>query len=200
MDRRHVVSSSAAFTSAVSRRAAIHRLGASGTAAVAAALALGAVPAAAQVDPSSAAADTVLLFFERVVNDLAAVDAATVDEYIDSTFADLHNAFVYPHPDAGFPRLDGYRPLLDAIPNMRFDINATIAADDLVMAFTTLTGTHTGADLFNLSAGDYAVEVQGIDLFSVRGGKLAQHWGFADVFKMTDQLQGRVPAQSQAQT
>ena len=190
MEVRHAVPAFA-LPGALSRRIALRRLGAGGAAAVLAALALGRRRAGAQEQPAFDAVDTVSLFFEQVINPPPPVAAETVDQYLDAGFVDQHNAFAYPHPETGFPGLDGYDALRTAIPDMRFEVDTAIADGDLVMAFTTLTGTHTGAELFGVAPTDRPVEVQGLDMFVLRGSKLAQHWGFADVFTMLDQLQGR---------
>lgn len=137
---------------------------------------------------AGSAATPVLLFYSEVLNSLQTVSQATVDQYLDPNFLDEHNAFVFPRPNAGLKMLDGYLPLFEAFPDMRFEVETVIADQDLVMAYVTFTGTHEG-EFFGISGSGNRVEIEGIDLFRLRGDRLAQHWGFADVFTLFEQIQ-----------
>jgi predicted ester cyclase len=52
----------------------------------------------------------------------------------------------------------------------------------------TLTGTHTGAQLFGLPAAGRRVAFAGIDWLRVRGGLVAELWHVEDMATMADQL------------
>lgn len=185
MNRRRVTPPPLGPTGAVSRRAALGRVGAGGLLA-AAALGLGRRDARTQEQDDSAVA-IVRLFYDDVLNSLATADRATVDTYVASDFVDEHNGFFYP-AHINLNGLDGYRLLLDSFSTMRFEVSTTIADADLVTALIYFTGRHDG-EFLGFAASGNEVTVEGIDLFRLQDSRLVQHWGFIDVLDLLAQIE-----------
>jgi steroid delta-isomerase-like uncharacterized protein len=92
---------------------------------------------------------------------------------------------------------DGHRAfmsaLLTAFPDSNFIIDDVIAEGDKVAVRHRLQGTHQ-AELQGAPATGKQVEVNGIVIFRIEDGKVAEAWLNADIMGMMQQL-GVVPAQ-----
>jgi steroid delta-isomerase-like uncharacterized protein len=83
--------------------------------------------------------------------------------------------------------------LLAAFPNSRFIVDDVIAEGDKVAVRHRLQGTHQ-AELQGVPATGKQVEVNGIVIFRIENGKIAEAWLNADIMGMMQQL-GIVPVQ-----
>ena len=83
------------------------------------------------------------------------------------------------------------RMLREAFPDLRFAPQDVIAAGDRVVARIRITGTHRG-EFAGIAATNHSVDVEAIDIMRVQGGKLVEHWGITDQFRMMQQL-GVIP-------
>ena len=91
----------------------------------------------------------------------------------------------------GFKRV--LAPFLAAFPDLRLEIDFTIAEGDRLMAHITTTGTHTGP-FMGLAPTGKTFKVNGTDIFRFNpDGKIAAHWGVFDTFGMMMQL-GLIPS------
>jgi steroid delta-isomerase-like uncharacterized protein len=70
-----------------------------------------------------------------------------------------------------------------AIPDMKTTIHAVAAAGDTIMVYSTLTGMLKDT-LMGMPPTNEMVSFPGIDMFLVKDGKIAEHWGFADMVVM----------------
>ncbi|GAA0600308.1 ester cyclase [Craurococcus roseus] len=77
--------------------------------------------------------------------------------------------------------------LLPAIPDMRLDIKDMVAEGEKVLVRLIIRGTHRG-ELFGIAPTGRAVEVPVLDLFHIRGGRLAEHWALLDNLGLLKQL------------
>lgn len=116
---------------------------------------------------------------------------------------DLNNVRAHMAPNARFygwaPEpldADGHKAfmsaLLTAFPDSRFIVDDVIADGDKVAVRHRLQGTHQ-ADLQGVPATGRQVEVNGIVIFRIENGKIAEAWLNADIMGMMQQL-GVVPA------
>jgi steroid delta-isomerase-like uncharacterized protein len=80
-----------------------------------------------------------------------------------------------------------FRGMRDAFPDMEMVPDAIIAEGDTVAARVTLRGTHRG-DFMGIPATGNAVEVAVADFFRIEDGRIAEHWGVADMASMMEQL------------
>ncbi len=70
-----------------------------------------------------------------------------------------------------------------AFPDMRFQFNEILAADDLVAAQWTFTGTHKGTFL-GVEPTGRTVAIDGLSLSRIRDGKIVESWGFWDTAQL----------------
>ncbi|MBI2851672.1 MAG: ester cyclase [Chloroflexi bacterium] len=77
--------------------------------------------------------------------------------------------------------------LLRAMPDMHIDIKQIFATDDRVAAHIAAAGTHQG-ELFGVPGTGRRLEVNGVNLYRVADGKLAETWQLLDVWGLMRQL------------
>ena len=93
------------------------------------------------------------------------------------------------------PTLEGSRQfftmMFAAFPDMRFTIRQQIAEGDKVLTHKTLQATQLGP-FMGIPATGKAVAVDVMDIFTVAGSKITEHWTVGDMLRMMQQL-GVVP-------
>ena len=81
----------------------------------------------------------------------------------------------------------GYASFLAAFPDLHATIDALIAEGDKVVAYKTLTGTHSGEWLGTPATGN-RVTFKIISIYKIKDGKLAEFWGLQDETALRAQL------------
>ena len=113
---------------------------------------------------------------------------AALDELFSHDFVD-HSGMTDP------PTLEGsyqfFSMMFAAFPDMRFVIRQQIAEGDKVLTHKTLQATQLGP-FMGIPATGKAVAVDIMDIFTVAGGKITEHWTVGDMLRMMQQL-GVVP-------
>jgi steroid delta-isomerase-like uncharacterized protein len=95
----------------------------------------------------------------------------------------------------GFKRVLG--GFFEAFPDLRLEVQFTVADDDRIMFYLSTTGTHRGPFMGVAPTGK-RFKVNGVDIFRFNEeGKIAAHWGVFDTFGMLAQL-GLVPPPGQS--
>ena len=84
-----------------------------------------------------------------------------------------------------------FRMFRSAFPDLHFQVDEMIAADDKIVARITITGTNEGS-FMNMPPTGNKISYKGIDIFRLVNGKVVEHWGIGDNTKMMQQL-GVVP-------
>jgi predicted ester cyclase len=112
----------------------------------------------------------------------------------------FHQDFVNHYKPEGRPLAPTLRPaqgfqvfygmLLHAFPDASVEINEQLAERDLVATRKTLRGTHRG-EIWNCPATGNRVELEFIDIFRVKDGKLIEHWTSMDLASLRTQMQPR---------
>jgi predicted ester cyclase len=89
---------------------------------------------------------------------------------------------------------DTYKMIRAALPDLNFasDTSLMVGEGDRVVLRGTVTGTHTGADLFGVKASGKKLEWTGIDISRVTDGKISERWLSADILRLMQEL-GLVP-------
>jgi predicted ester cyclase len=110
-------------------------------------------------------------------------------ELFNELFAD---DFLDHNPPPGFrPDKEGvrelYRTLLAAFPDFRAEIHWQLADGDCVTTYKTYHGTHRG-EFLGIAPTDHEVHFEALDVIRVRNGRLAEHWGVANLFSLMQQL------------
>ena len=93
---------------------------------------------------------------------------------------------------ARLTRLAPDKVLRAAFPDFRADIHWQLADGDRVTTYKTYHGTHKG-EFFGIPPTGRRIQFETVDVMRVRNGKIAEHWGVANLFSLMQQL-GAIPA------
>ncbi len=119
--------------------------------------------------------DVVSRFYNDVFLDH---DMSRIDEYMRDDYIQ-HNDDC-PQGKAGF--LEFFDTIFKAVPDFSYTLKKMVAEDDIVVAYSTTTGTHTGGPWLGQEATGAHLKFDVVDIFRVEGGKIAEHWDVADTF------------------
>ena len=112
-------------------------------------------------------------------HDLSRLDGYMRDDYIQ------HNQDVK-QGKAGFKEF--FEETFRAIPDFRYTLKEMVAEGDIVMAYSTTTGTHTGGAWLGKQATGNELIFDVVDVFRVQDEKITEHWDVADTFSLFRQL------------
>jgi steroid delta-isomerase-like uncharacterized protein len=87
-----------------------------------------------------------------------------------------------------------YETIRQAFPDFHAIIHWQTAEDEIVTSFKTYYGTHEGTFLGVAPTGR-KIHFETVDAMRVHEGKITEHWGFANMLFLMQQL-GAVPAQT----
>jgi predicted SnoaL-like aldol condensation-catalyzing enzyme len=132
-------------------------------------------------DDSAKSKDVVSRFYNDVFirHDMSRLDTYMRDDYIQ------HNQDC-PQGKAGF--VEFFTVIFAALPDFSYTLKKMVAEGDIVMAFSTTTGTHTGGDWLGQKATGNSLSYDVVDIFRVQDGMIAEHWDVADTFNFFSQL------------
>ena len=122
-------------------------------------------------------------FFEVVLNE---GDLSRAGEFVAESYVQ-HSPMV-PQGLSGF--VEGLEVWRTAFPDYTSTIKDIIAEDDKAWVWHTATGTHVN-DYFDLAATGNRFELEMLDVFVVRDGKLMEHWDLFNFSVLVDQLTGK---------
>lgn len=111
-------------------------------------------------------------------------------ELLDSAFA---TDFVEHTPDpmietTGIAALkEGYNMMRTAYPDVKIVVMNTVAEGDKVIIHQTFTGTNSGP-MGPVPPTGKPVKADGVDVFTVKNGKITEHWAVYDSYTMMTQL------------
>ena len=118
-------------------------------------------------------------------HDLAAADEIFHPDFVNHYAPEGRPIPPTPRPAGGFQAF--YGMLLRAFPDATMEINEQLADRDLVATRKILRGTHRGA-IWDLPPTGNRVELEFIDIFRVKDGKLAEHWTSMDLAALRMQM------------
>ena len=116
-------------------------------------------------------------------HDFSKLDEIMMDDYIQ------HNADV-PQGKTGFKQF--FEMMFKAFPDFSYTMKKIICEGDIVMMWSTTTGTHNGMFIDNPPTGN-KLSFDVVDIFRIENGKIAEHWDVADTLKLFT-LVGKVKA------
>jgi steroid delta-isomerase-like uncharacterized protein len=146
--------------------------------AAAGALGAGAAPAiaAGTADPRALA--------ERFAATLSAHDMIGFAALFADDYANHQLSAAAPVPPPGVSAKQGsvafFAARLAGMPNLAVSIEALVASADRVAASFVYTGTH-GGPLYGVAATGKQLRFTSCDIFTVRNGQFAEHWGMGDI-------------------
>ncbi|OGO31261.1 MAG: hypothetical protein A2Z29_09270 [Chloroflexi bacterium RBG_16_56_11] len=112
-------------------------------------------------------------------HDFSQLDRLMRDDYIQ------HNADV-PGGKSGFKQF--FEQTFRAIPDFKYDVKKIVGEGDIVMLWSTTSGTHTGGEWLGQPATGNRLRFDVVDIFRIQDGKIAEHWDVADTFTLFRQL------------
>lgn len=75
-----------------------------------------------------------------------------------------------------------------AVPDLAMTHDLVFGEGDKIIHRFTVTGHHTGADLFGKAASGSALEFTGINCFRIADGHIVERWGNMDTIRLAQQL------------
>lgn len=127
-------------------------------------------------DPKALLAEFGAKIFED--KNFAALDGLMKENYIQ------HNPLVE-QGRKGFQ--DFFATWFEASPDFKFELKQIVSEGDMVWVYGTYSGTHKG-DWLGIPATGKAYKFDGVDIFRIEDGKLAEHWDVLDVYSLFKQL------------
>lgn len=126
-------------------------------------------------------------FVQRCQNqhDLAFADQAFHPDFVNHYRPEGRRLPETGRPASSFQHFFG--ALLQGLPDAAVEINEQLAERDLVATRKTLRGTHLG-ELWGLPPTGNHVELEFIDIFRVRDGRLVEHWTSMDIAALRQQM------------
>ena len=160
-------------------------LGASGLAAAAVLIGAGSVETAEALQEPSA--EAIRQFASTLgAHDMAAFAALFADDYVNHQLS-----AAAPPPVSGMTAKQGtlgfFAARLRALPDLSVSIEASVANADVAAASFVYTGTHQGVYL-GLAPTGRSLRFTSCDIFRIRDGKIAEHWGMGDIAGILAQL------------
>jgi steroid delta-isomerase-like uncharacterized protein len=129
-------------------------------------------------------------YFDKCAND-GNLDLA--DEIFASDYLHHDPANPDPRPVVGPQGVrDHLTSLMGAFPDLKFEVEETIADDDQIIVRWTARGTNTG-DYFGMPATGKPIEITGMNTWRVKDGQAIEGWVNRDDMGLLQQL-GVVPA------
>jgi len=126
-------------------------------------------------------------YFERILN---AGDFSVADALLASDF-------VFRNPPVVTRGIDEFKAAIDSVraafPDLHFTIHDEIGEADKVVFRWTVTGTQHG-EFFGHPATGRTIDVTGINIFRVAGGKIQEIWVNMDRLLETEQLGWTAPS------
>jgi steroid delta-isomerase-like uncharacterized protein len=155
---------------------------------LAAGLTLAALPGIARADPASTR-----LVAERFAKTLSDHDIAAFAALFAEDYEQHQTSAAAPPPRPGVSAKQAtvayFAERLAALPGLVVSADPVVAAEDSVAANFTYTGMHLGA-YFGVPPTGKRISFTSCDIFTIRGGLIAAHWGAADIAGLMRQLNG----------
>jgi predicted ester cyclase len=123
-------------------------------------------------------------FFDDVINPHR---ADRVSELLSETVVD-HNKIVLTEPEGPGAAEEGLRMLFMAFPDLHAEVRQMVDDGDCVAVRFELSGTNTGDYRYLPAPTGRRAVWEGIGIFRVVDGKIAEIWGTADRLGMLTQL------------
>jgi predicted ester cyclase len=127
----------------------------------------------------------------RWMEEIDKADPAVVARYIAPDYVD-HNPPPFPGLAKGSEGVQqAFEYALKVFSDYRHEIGLQVAEGDLVVTQLTGFGRHTG-EFLGIAPTGKDVQMSGISIHRVAGGKLVEHWGQIDAFGLFMQM-GSMP-------
>ena len=152
-----------------------------------------ALVAATAAIPNAAEAEDAGAVVERFAAALSAHDMAAFADLFAEDYVNHQRSAAAPAPPAGkSPKqatLAFFQARLTGVPDLRVSIETSLAAGDKAAASFVYEGAHGGV-YFGVGPTGRPLRFTSCDIFRVRDGRIAEHWGMGDIAGVLAQLKG----------
>jgi steroid delta-isomerase-like uncharacterized protein len=150
-----------------------------------------ALVAAAAAIPDAAEAEDAGVVVERFAAALSAHDMAAFADLFAEDYVNHQRSAAAPAPPAGKSQKQGtlafFQARLTGIPDLRVSIETSLAAGDKAAASFVYEGAHGGV-YYGVAPTGRPMRFTSCDIFRVRDGRIAEHWGMGDIAGVLAQL------------
>jgi len=150
-----------------------------------------ALVAAAAAIPGAAEAEDAGAVVERFAAALSAHDMAAFADLFAEDYVNHQRSAAAPAPPAGkSPKqatLAFFQARLTGIPDLRVGIETSLASGDKAAASFVYEGAHGGV-YYGVAPTGRPMRFTSCDIFRVRDGRIAEHWGMGDIAGVLAQL------------
>ena len=150
-----------------------------------------ALVAAAAAIPDAAEAEDAGAVVERFAAALSAHDMAAFADLFAEDYVNHQRSAAAPAPPAGkSPKqatLAFFQARLTGIPDLRVSIETSLASGDKAAASFVYEGAHGGV-YYGVAPTGRPMRFTSCDIFRVRDGRIAEHWGMGDIAGVLAQL------------
>ena len=152
-----------------------------------------ALVAAAAAIPNAAEAEDAGAVVERFAAALSAHDMAAFADLFAEDYVNHQRSAAAPAPPAGkSPKqatLAFFQARLTGVPDLRVSIETSLAAGDKAAASFVYEGAHGGV-YYGVAPTGRPMRFTSCDIFRVRDGRIAEHWGMGDIAGALAQMKG----------
>ena len=152
-----------------------------------------ALVAAAAATPGAAEAEDAGAVVERFAAALSAHDMAAFADLFAEDYVNHQRSAAAPAPPAGkSPKqatLAFFQARLTGVPDLRVSIETSLASGDKAAASFVYEGAHGGV-YYGVAPTGRPMHFTSCDIFRVRDGRIAEHWGMGDIAGVLAQLKG----------
>ena len=147
--------------------------------------------AAAATIPDAAEAEDAGAVVERFAAALSAHDMAAFADLFAEDYVNHQKSAAAPAPPAGKSQkqatLAFFQARLTGIPDLRVSVEASLASGDKAAASFVYEGAHGGV-YYGVAPTGRPLRFSSCDIFRVRDGRIAEHWGMGDIAGVLAQL------------
>jgi predicted SnoaL-like aldol condensation-catalyzing enzyme len=127
---------------------------------------------------------------EKFATVLSAHDLTAFAALFSDNFVNHQSSAAAPPPPGKTPKqgiVAGFTARLAGIPDLKVEIEATIASGDRAAASFVYSGTHNGT-LSGVAPTGRPLRFTSCDIFKVQDGLIVEHWGMGDIAGVLAQL------------
>jgi Predicted ester cyclase len=124
-------------------------------------------------------------------HDIAAFATLFAEDYVNHQMSAAAPA---PPPDRSPKQatVGFFAARLAGVPDLKVTVETTVASNDMVAASFAYTGTH-GGTYFGIAPTGRPLRFTSCDIFRVKNGQCAEHWGMGDIAGVLAQLRASHP-------
>jgi steroid delta-isomerase-like uncharacterized protein len=152
----------------------------------------GALACCAIAAPAEADADAGAVI-ERFAAALSAHDMAAFGDLFADDYVNHQKSAAAPPPPAGKTMKQGslafFQARLTGIPDLRVSVEAMLASGEKAAASFVYEGTHGGL-YYGVAPTGKPLRFTSCDIFRLKDGRIAEHWGMGDIAGVLAQLKG----------